>query len=114
MKKVQGIAINTKAADVRRSDELNDDRWVNETLFLLPDVMNMVALTNMTASISGWRHVDNYAKPVIQYSYSATWDAMNQKFSLEDGDTVVSVQVNILEATIYPRACMPGLLSTWY
>ncbi|KAF8245488.1 hypothetical protein K440DRAFT_634182 [Wilcoxina mikolae CBS 423.85] len=101
MNNVEGKAINTKAVDIQRDDgKIGDNRWVNETLFLLPDVMNMVALTNMTASIRRWQNIPNYTKSVIQYSYSATWDAMDQKFSPADGGIPTRQQVTILIATV--------------
>jgi len=103
MKSAQGTAINTMVADVKRRDNLDEDPWVNEALVLLPDVMNMLGLINMTTTIERWRHTDNYVKSAIQYAYSATWDAMDQKFNPNDHQVSILTPIQIVVASVRPE-----------
>lgn len=55
--------------------------WVQESLWLLPDLMTMVAVTNST-QLPTWDNVDLYAENLIRRSYLAAWGSLHAAFEL--------------------------------
>ena len=59
------------------------DPWVQEALFMMPDMMAMTALMNSTA-IPTWNARDSYVETLIKYSYLANWDHLVSAMDTKD------------------------------
>jgi hypothetical protein len=94
-----GQVISKNIVDIGRKTPLDTDRWTDETLSLLPDVMNMIALTNMTTA-HRWNNLEGYTKSVIQHAYSSTWDAMDQYLGPSNNDVSVRRPIALLQASV--------------
>ncbi|KAF8241870.1 hypothetical protein K440DRAFT_641096 [Wilcoxina mikolae CBS 423.85] len=46
------------------------DRWVAEAIYLMPDIMGKISLTN-TTSLATWNNLDGYIKSLVRQSYIA-------------------------------------------
>lgn len=65
----------------RKSDmQLEPDPWVEEALYLLPDVMPKVSIMNVSL-FATWDNIDGYVADLIRLSYMATWDSLNRRFN---------------------------------
>jgi hypothetical protein len=53
--------------------------WVQESFWLLPDLMTTVALANST-QIPTWHNLDLYAQSLIRQSYLGAWEAFHKTF----------------------------------
>ncbi|KIW13835.1 hypothetical protein PV08_06615 [Exophiala spinifera] len=59
--------------------------WVQEALWLLPDLMTQLTLAN-ASHIPTWDNLDAYVENVIRQAYLAAWDSLHQTFD----DTTVT------------------------
>jgi hypothetical protein len=63
--------------------------WVQEALWLLPDLMSQLTLANAT-QMPTWDNLDAYAENVIRQAYLAAWDSLHQTFD----DTTITNSTN--------------------
>jgi len=69
--------ISNRVVDGDCSGEtLREGQWVQEALFMMPDVMTMVSLTN-TTGMPTWNSLDGYARTLIKQSFTAAWDVLD-------------------------------------
>jgi len=68
---------------------LQPDRWVQESLWLLPDLMTMVSQMN-SSLLPTWDNVDLYVENLIRQSYLAAWDTFHSNW---DTDWTVSLAI---------------------
>jgi hypothetical protein len=79
--------------------EMKRDPWVEEALFLLPDVMTRVAVMN-SSMLPTWEKIDDYVKHLIRHSYMGTWSILRQTFDTEGYNFTAGLQVPMLQATV--------------
>ena len=60
------------------------DLWVQEALWLLPDLMTLVAVMN-SSSIPTWNNIEAYVEMLLRYSYLTAWDMFHA--SLDENGT---------------------------
>ncbi|KAK4208189.1 hypothetical protein QBC37DRAFT_453706 [Rhypophila decipiens] len=53
--------------------------WVREALWLLSDVINIMAKFNSTWAIPTWGDVEGYAATAIRFGYMAAWTSLHRK-----------------------------------
>ncbi|KAL2060479.1 hypothetical protein VTL71DRAFT_9510 [Oculimacula yallundae] len=53
--------------------------WVEQSLWLLPDMMTMISLAN-SSQVPTWNNLDLYAENLIRQSYLAAWEGLHQAF----------------------------------
>jgi len=70
------------AAERHSNMQLEPDHWVEEALYLLPDVMPKVSIMNVSL-LATWDNIDGYVADLIRLSYMATWDSLNRRFNYE-------------------------------
>ncbi|PMD31601.1 hypothetical protein L207DRAFT_519369 [Hyaloscypha variabilis F] len=58
---------------------IKPNKWVQEALWLLPDLMNQLSFSN-SSRFPTWDNLDGYAENVIRQAYLAAWDALSQTF----------------------------------
>lgn len=88
---------DTKAEDIVAGP------WVNEALYLLPDVMSMVAIMN-TSSLDTWGNLFNYTENLIRYSYQGSWDMLQRNFDPNTTTLVARIAEPRLQAAVsFPR-----------
>lgn len=84
---------------------LQPNRWVQESLWLLPDLMTMVSQMN-SSLLPTWDNVDLYVENLIRQSYLAAWDSFHSNW---DTDWTISlatpqqsrVQASVSHARVY-------------
>lgn len=73
--------------------------WVHEALYLLPDVMSMVAIMN-TTSLDTWGNLFNYTENLIRYSYQGSWDMLQRNFDPNTTTLVATIADPRVQATV--------------
>ncbi|KAF2869415.1 hypothetical protein BDV95DRAFT_498212 [Massariosphaeria phaeospora] len=63
--------------------------WVQEAMYLMPDVMSNVALMN-TTSLYTWDDLDGYLDKLVRYSYQGAWDMLSRSY--DPNATMLEVQ----------------------
>lgn len=58
-------------------DDIQSDRWVEEAIRLLPDVMAFVSQVN-ASSIPTWENIDEYVESLVQQSFMGAWSALHR------------------------------------
>jgi hypothetical protein len=58
---------------------IEPNKWVQEALWLLPDLMNQLSFAN-SSRFPTWDNLDGYAENMIRQAYLAAWDALSQTF----------------------------------
>ncbi|KFY87313.1 hypothetical protein V498_07229 [Pseudogymnoascus sp. VKM F-4517 (FW-2822)] len=58
-------------------DDIQSDRWVEEAIRLLPDVMAFVSQLN-ASSMPTWNNVDDYVASLVQLSFMGAWSALSR------------------------------------
>ena len=78
--------------------------WVQESFWLLPDLMTTVSLANST-QIPTWYNVDSYVQSLIRQSYLGAWAALHQTFDEGGGEISYAAPAELrIQATVsYPR-----------
>jgi len=66
--------------------------WVQESFWLLPDLMSAMAQANST-QIPTWHNVDLYSQSLIRQSFLGAWDAFHQTFDEANSTTSNATQV---------------------
>jgi hypothetical protein len=59
--------------------------WVQESFWLLPDLMTTISLANST-QLPTWYNLDLYAQSLIRQSYLGAWEAFHQTFDQVGGE----------------------------
>ncbi|KAG4439472.1 hypothetical protein IFR05_005051 [Cadophora sp. M221] len=86
-----------------KAEDIVAGPWVNEALYLLPDVMSMVAIMN-TSSLDTWGNLFNYTENLIKYSYQGSWDMLQRNFDPNTTTLVARIAEPRLQATVsFPR-----------
>jgi hypothetical protein len=95
---VEGNQIPTEA-------DIQAGQWVHEALYLLPDVMSMVAMMN-TTQLNSYHNIENYTMNLLQYSYQGAWDMLQRTF--DDSSTNLTaipreprVQASVVHSRVY-------------
>jgi hypothetical protein len=87
------ISNDVVEADLVDKDmKLRPGPWVQEAMYLMPDVMSMVSNMNTTV-FHTWKDLENYTSKLIRYSYQASWDML---FRLYDTN-ITKLNVEIYE-----------------
>jgi hypothetical protein len=73
--------------------------WVHEALYLLPEVMSMVAIMNAT-SLPTWGNLENYTENLIRYSYQGAWDMLQRSFDTHSTSLVARIEDPRVQATV--------------
>lgn len=77
--------------------------WVQEFLWLLPDLMTMMAVMN-SIQLPTWNNLDLYAENLIRRSYLAAWGALHARFELNGAISLATPHELRNQATVsYPR-----------
>ncbi|PMD61154.1 uncharacterized protein K444DRAFT_500382, partial [Hyaloscypha bicolor E] len=79
--------------------DITEAPWVHEALYLLPDVMSMVAVMNST-SLSTWLNLENYTENLIRYSYQGAWDMLQRSFDVNSISLVARIEDTRVQATV--------------
>lgn len=67
-------------ADLRDADmDLQPGPWVQEAMYLMPDVMSMFSMMN-SSSLPTWGRLEEYVNRLIRYSYQGAWDMLSRSF----------------------------------
>jgi hypothetical protein len=53
--------------------------WVQEAMYLMPDVMSMFSQMNSTP-LPTWGNLEDYTSKLIRYSYQGAWDALSRSY----------------------------------
>ncbi|KFY56836.1 hypothetical protein V496_06627 [Pseudogymnoascus sp. VKM F-4515 (FW-2607)] len=64
-------------------DDIQSDRWVEEAIRLLPDVMAFVSQLN-ASSMPTWNNVDDYVASLVQQSFMGAWSALSRTNDASD------------------------------
>jgi hypothetical protein len=73
--------------------------WVQQALYMVPDVMAMLAIIN-TTELATWENLFNYTETLIRYAYMGSWDALHRQFEPNNTVLVVDPWESRLEAKI--------------
>ncbi|KAH8589137.1 hypothetical protein B0O99DRAFT_600099 [Bisporella sp. PMI_857] len=73
--------------------------WVREALYLLPDVMSMLAIMN-TTSLDTWGNLFNYTENLIRYSYQGSWDMLQRNFDPNTTTLAAAIAAPRVQATV--------------
>ena len=95
-------------AEVGSSDSIMGDSWVNETLYLMPDVMTSVSMGNVS-QIPTWDNVEGYVKDLVQISYQATWGQVAYEFN----DSPLNLTAHEFAQRLQAVVSLPRVL-IWY
>jgi hypothetical protein len=57
----------------------NENPWVQESLWLLPDLMTMIAIMNSTL-LPTYDNIDGYVEALLRQAYLAAWDTYHDSF----------------------------------
>jgi hypothetical protein len=82
-----------------QAEEIVAGPWVREALYLLPDVMSMVAIMN-TTSLDTWGNLFNYTENLIRYSYQGSWDMLQRNFDPNTTTLVATIADPRVQATV--------------
>lgn len=82
-----------------QEDDIAAGPWVHEALYLLPDVMSMVAVMN-TTSLNTWGNLFNYTENLIRYSYQGSWDMLQRSFDPNTTTLVATIADPRVQATV--------------
>jgi hypothetical protein len=77
--------------------------WVREALYLLPDVMSMVAIMN-TTQLNSYHNIENYTANLLTYSYQGAWDMLQRTFdSTNTNLTAIPREPRVQASVVYSR-----------
>lgn len=80
-------------ADLAPADmQIKGAPWVQEAIYLLPDIMSALTMMN-TTSLNTWDDLDGYMSKVIRYSYQAAWDMLSRSFDPVFANATVSARI---------------------
>jgi hypothetical protein len=75
------------------------DPWVENALWLLPDIMTMAVLTN-SSLIPTWNNLDLYAESLIRQSYLAAWEGLHASFDTSNTVMTATPSESRIQATV--------------
>jgi hypothetical protein len=89
--------------------------WVHEALYLLPDVMSMVAIMN-TTQLNSYHNIENYTANLLKYSYQGAWDMLQRSFDATNTNLtaiprVPRVQASVVRSRVYGWLCISLLFT---
>ena len=73
--------------------------WVNEALWLLPDLMTMIAVMN-SSQLPTWHNIDGYAENLIRQAYLASWDMFHASFDMQAPVYTATLSESRIQATV--------------
>jgi hypothetical protein len=73
--------------------------WVQESLWLMPDLMTMIAVMNSTL-LPTWDNLDGYTELLIRQSYLAAWDTYHSWFDMGGSLIDATVQKPRIKASV--------------
>ena len=73
--------------------------WVQQALYMVPDVMAMLAIIN-TTELATWENLFNYTETLVRRAYMGSWDALHRQFEPNNTVLVVDPWESRLEAKI--------------
>ena len=73
--------------------------WVNEALWMVPDLMTMIAVTN-SSQLATWHNIDGYAENLIRQAYLAAWDMFHASFDMNAPIYTATLSESRLQATV--------------
>jgi hypothetical protein len=62
--------------------EFQDNPWVQEALWLLPDLLTMLAVSNVSLPPT-FENIDDYVNGIVRQGYLAAWDMLHHSFDEE-------------------------------
>jgi len=83
--------------------------WVQEAIYLLPDVMSTLTMMNTTA-LDTWDTLEQYIDRLVRYSYQATWDMLFRSFDVDTATLPVRIYEERLVADVSRRRVLAWLL----
>jgi hypothetical protein len=87
----------------RRPSVLEPDRWTGAVDIIVPRVLEDIGISNIT-NIPRWDTLDGYVKSMIHLTYSVTWDAAREYFSIIPSEKFVPpIQVDMMVIVVYKR-----------
>jgi hypothetical protein len=87
-------------ADVPSADmAIRAGPWVQEAIYLMPDVMSMLTMMN-TTSLNTWEDLEDYVDRVVRYSYQGTWDMLYRSFDTNSSNLSVKAYESTLIASV--------------
>lgn len=73
--------------------------WVTEALWLLPDLMTMIAVMN-SSQLPTWHNIDGYAENLIRQAYLASWDMFHASFDMQAPVYTATLSESRIQATV--------------
>jgi hypothetical protein len=73
--------------------------WVNEALWLLPDLMTMIAVMN-SSQIPTWHNIDGYVENLVRQAYLAAWDMFQASFDMQAPVYTATLSESRIQATV--------------
>lgn len=94
----------------RQGEQLDfePDIWVQNALWLLPDLMTMNAVMN-SSSLPTWNNINDYAEMLIRYSYLGAWDSFHSYFDASNTVLTATSAVPRLQAHVSFLRVIPWL-----
>lgn len=83
--------------------------WVQEAIYLLPDVMSTLTMMN-TTELNTWDNLEQYIDRVVRYSYQAAWDMLFRSFDTDTAALPVRVYEQRLVADVSRRRVLAWLI----
>jgi hypothetical protein len=78
---------------------LEADRWVQQSLWLLPDLMTVVSSMNSTL-LPTWDNIDRYTENLIRQCYLAAWDSFHRSFDTDGSVSFAVPPESRVQATV--------------
>ena len=98
-KRAKFITRRVLEAEADYSTPIEDDNWVIESLYLLPDVMTRVSRLNVS-QFPTWDNLDGYVEDLIRISYQAAWGQLASEFNTSPLNLTAYELVRGLQAVV--------------
>ena len=86
--------------------------WVHEALYLLPDVMSMVAIMN-TTQLNSYHNIENYTANLLKYSYQGAWDMLQRSFDSTNTNMTAIPREPRVQASVVCSRVYGWLFISW-
>lgn len=73
--------------------------WVQNALWLLPDLMTMIAVMN-SSQLPTWDNIDGYSALLIRQAYLAAWDMFHANFDMDGPVFAATPQEQRIKASV--------------
>ena len=107
-KRAKYITERVVEAEADSPVSIEDNNWVIESLYLLPDVMPKVALAN-ASQIPTWDNLDGYVEALIRISYQAAWGQLTDWYN----DAPLNLTAHISGRGLQAVVSLPRVIG-WY